>query len=29
MEGLQDNAVKEAADDAETERVIGLVMEAM
>ena len=29
MEGLQTNAVKEAGDDAETERVIGLVMKAI
>jgi hypothetical protein len=29
MEGLRNNAVKEAADDAETERVLGLVMKAV
>ncbi len=29
MEGLGNNAMKEAEDDAETERVLGLVMKAM
>ena len=29
MEGLRNNGVKDAVDDAETERVLGVVMKAM